>query len=209
MNIDLHKTHKAMFWEGQGRDVVVRKNRKGLEEIEKVEALYWFLRERSKLFWEKEIQPVMKAIHEAGGRAHCKPLHKYEGDQNMWWLYSVSKWNGVSNAGRLVISFDWVDEPEDPINQELGQRYYDRERFFRTVSYRIGITVFVLKRLLEDWLFENPPKKIGTILRLILNEREYVYMGVANSHNVLVWEKLFWQEDETIIVRANDEVKNK
>ena len=131
---------------------------------------------------------------------HAKPTHKYKGDQTMWWAYRYSK---LAPLYRWGYSFDWIDEPKEKINHELGQRLYDLDRYSKKFSHR----EYVLKSLLGQylskylyslydyqWLHDNQFSE--KLVKFTLLGDEYWYRIAWNKSGVPVWENFIWQSSK-------------
>ena len=132
---------------------------------------------------------------------HAKPTHGYTGEQNEWWEYEYSNTNPRYG---WIYSFDWIEEPKEKINHDLGQKLYDLDRYQR----KFGKRVFMLKKLLEkylskyvyriydyEWLYKN--QFSGKIVKITLRGDEYWYRITTNRNGVPVWENFIWQSNQT------------
>lgn len=132
---------------------------------------------------------------------HANPTHEYTGEQCKWWEYEYSNINPRYGWG---YSFNWIEEPPEKINYDLGQKLYDLDRYQR----KFGERVFMLQKLLEkyllkyvyliydyQWLDKN--QFSGKIMKITLRGDEYWYRIVANRNGVHVWENFIWQSNKT------------
>jgi hypothetical protein len=132
---------------------------------------------------------------------HAKPTHEYTGDQNKWWAWDYSKMDDRYGWG---YSFDWIEEPNEKINHDLGQKLYELDRYQR----KFGKRVFMLQKLLEkylleyvyriynyEWLYKN--QFSGKLVKITLRGDEYWYHIAMNKHGVSTWENFIWQSNQT------------
>lgn len=105
-------------------------------------------------------QAVVRQIDAAGGKAHCRVTHRYEGDGrdgraariDPWWIYRVSE-RGVG--------FDWTQEPSDPINLELGTALYELDNRKKDLWRRAYKFEHALRHAIEAQLFEVTGTEFG------------------------------------------------
>jgi hypothetical protein len=132
---------------------------------------------------------------------HAKPTHEYGGKQNQWWEYEYSNTSPRYGWG---YSFNWIGEPKEKINHDLGQKLYDLDRYQR----KFGDRVFMLQKLLEkylekyvyriynyEWLVKN--QFSGKLVKITLRGDEYWYRITTNRSGVAVWENFIWQSNQT------------
>jgi hypothetical protein len=132
---------------------------------------------------------------------HAKPTHEYTGDQNKWWAWDYSK---MDDRYGWRYSFDWIEEPNEKINHDLGQKLYELDRYQR----KFGKRVFMLQKLLEkylleyvyriynyEWLYKN--QFSGKSVKITLRGDEYWYRIAMNKHGVSTWENFIWQSNQT------------
>jgi len=180
-----------------GTEIIIRKtafpNPMTLEAIKDIEMRYWDIQEKRDLFYKEKWQQAYRGIEEAGGEAHCKVTHNYNGSGDPWWLWKIS------GEGRTRgIHYDWVETPTNPINLTLGQKFYEVEQYgYKTVGVRYNKFRTVLRRAIEQYLYQIPPTKEIT-LRFEINSRNYWYVSNYNQSGVLVWAKIAWPEDSTM-----------
>ena len=126
---------------------------------------------------------------------YAKPTHYYQGDKH-WWLYT----SRIYQEKRHSIGFDWVDEPAERINHELGQRFYHAERKMERYYGYTSMFGTILERAIDVYLRKNfPPEKDGVTLKLILNGRVYWYASYETQYKP-EWKKVSWPEANTIEV---------
>jgi len=165
-----------------------------LDDLPKLESRYTAISEKVDKFHSERYIPMFNKIVEVG-QAHAKPTHEYTGKQYAWWVYSARKYDGDSYS----IGFDWLDEePKEKLHVDIGQAYYHLERqIHRYYGYKYKFRK-VLEYAINNLLMDNLPTGNGQILKLILNSRTFWYASIRNSHDVLLWTKLAWAEDEII-----------
>ncbi len=140
--------------------------------------------DRKNKFRDEHYRPIFKRLMTVE-QAHAKPTHKFTG-RLKWWMYKASK-HGVG--------FDWVDEPKDKINHELGQMFYELDD--RMVRYGGYVYTFeiVLSHLIEKMLRkEYKPERTGTTMKLTINGRLFWYVAVQSRY-IVEWKKISWPYD--------------
>jgi len=159
-----------------------------LDDVAKLEARYWKILGKVKKFYREHWKIYYDRIIEAG-KAHAKPTHKYTGDLH-WWEYK--RYNHFD--GHSALSFDWVEEPKEPVNLELGQEYYHIDRKITRYYQYLGMFQVVLSQAISKYLkkyhkVEHP----GITLRFEINGRNYWYTSAYVGHS-LEWIKQSWSE---------------
>ena len=91
-----------------GIDLFIRPGR----SLAKIENLYRKLQKTAHKYWATACASIIHEIFAKGGKAHCKITHEFSGNYAPWWEWKVTDAYGMG----LGISFNWVDEPETPIN---------------------------------------------------------------------------------------------
>lgn len=157
-----------------------------LSDIATLEARRWRVKERTDRFYNEVFKPVYDAIIKAG-EAHARPTHKFNGDQK-WWRYYRNDYP----SEQPTISWDWVDDPDEPKNYEIGQHYYDIDhQLIRYYGY-MGSFNTVLEAAIHKYLWrEHKPDMASTTLRLILNGRDYWYVSGYIGCSI-EWVKVSW-----------------
>lgn len=152
-----------------------------------LEARYWRVLQAKINFYEQHYDPAFSALVDVG-EAHAMVSHEYQGSLDPWWLWRRSD----TSLGPSIV-FDWVTKPDNPINLEIGQRFYDVTRRANTVNKRVLRFETVLARMLWNWLDNHSPTTKGQTLALTINGRIYWYRSTY-SHKAqrLGWEKLHW-----------------
>jgi hypothetical protein len=194
--------------ETHGR-LLLRKNRrenpaKFLNEISRV---YKKAQHQYNNWRQKYLLPILR---EAEKRAiddrvimHAKPTHEFEPYRNYtWWAYDYSK---QPKPYRWGYSFDWIEEPKEKLNHDLGQALYESDRKSRKYQRRIYILEKILAQELSDylykiysynWLDEN--QFSGKIIKFNLQGDEYWYkIGCARRSVVPIWDNIIWQNKNT------------
>ena len=113
--------------------ILLRKNR----TIAETEQSWINLRNISQNYWNYHVLPLCNEIKEKG-KAHCKITHKYTGDFDPWWEYTFLH-DGIG--------FNWVKEPANPVNLELGQKYYQETKICDTKFAKEFVAKSVLIQL--------------------------------------------------------------
>ena len=176
-NVFMHGTDMGRIWEPKYLDIPT------------LEAKRWKMVQRYRKWTQEVWMPVWDAVKQVG-QAHAKVCHEYSGKCDPWWLYTFHDYGGIS--------MDWVSEPAEPLNLEIGQRYYYVERdALQTMSTRKSLFDAAFYRAMEKmlWKEENKPKTIGQTLKVQINNRLYWYITIINRHGVLEWEFLARPED--------------
>lgn len=165
-----------------------------LEDVAALEDRRWKVLQKTNEFYAKTWKPVFDEMIQAG-KAHAKPTHNYVGDRQ-WWLYRVSDFD--ERYLTRFISFDWVDEPEEKLNQELGQKYYEIDRQLERYYKYSGLFRTILGVAIDHHLRDNyPPERDGITLKFVINGRVYWYNSVM-GHCRAEWRKASWPETEMI-----------
>jgi hypothetical protein len=167
-----------------------------LEDVAKLEARYWKISEKVEKFYRNHWQTLYDQIIKAG-EAHAKPTHKYTGDLH-WWHYKRTEYVGNKYA-RFALSFDWVEEPEKPVNFKLGQRYYLIDRKLNRYYRYLGMFRTVLEKAIDNYLTKyHRAEKPGVTMRFEINGRNYWYAsGYAGAS--VEWTKQSWPEDNNLL----------
>jgi len=166
-----------------------------LDDVAKLEARYWKIYEKVQRFYQKHWKVLYDKIIEAG-EAHAKPTHKYTGDLH-WWQYKRTDYFG----GHSSLSFDWVKEPEEPVNIELGQRYYHIDRQIDRYYRYLGMFRVVLSQAISKYLQKyHKAEKPGITIRFEINGHNYWYASQYVGAS-LEWVKQSWPEDQLKEIR--------
>lgn len=167
------------------RSYFIRKNR----TVAQLESAYRRIEAKVLAIHDATVKSVIEQILANGGKAHAKVSHKYEGDIDPWWLYTVEN----SKLFHCVtFSEEWVKTPENPINLELGQALYDNDRIVRELFQKVCVAREIFKQRIESWCYKHLPKVPGEILKITINDRIYWYHASCNRYGVLMWESTFW-----------------
>jgi hypothetical protein len=132
---------------------------------------------------------------------HAKPTHTYTGEQDQWWLYEYSK---SERPYGWSYSSKWVDEPAVKLNHELGQKFYELDRY----QSKFGIRVYILEKILAYWLEKylyslysyewlNQNMFSEKIIKINLHGDEYWYKIQMSRHGVPLWKNFIWQSNNT------------
>jgi len=157
-----------------------------LSDIATLEARRWQMKERVDQFHNEIFKPAYDAMIEAG-EAHVKPTHKFTGEKKWWRYYRIDH-----PGSQPALSWDWVDDPGEPENYEIGQRYYNLDlQLTRYYGYVSKFTT-ALKAAIHKYLWkEHKPETTGITLRLVLNGRNYWYVSGYVGRNI-EWKKVSW-----------------
>jgi hypothetical protein len=134
---------------------------------------------------------------------HCKPTHEYKTLSNeTWWAYD---YHDSGKPYGWSYSFNWVEEPKEKQNHDLGQALYEADQKSEKYSGRVFVLQEFLKRELRvylltlypyKWLDENQFSE--KLVKFTLQGDEYWYkIGHARKSGVPVWENFIWQSNKT------------
>jgi len=124
------------------------------------------------------------------GKAHAKPTHRFvPHSKKDWWLYS----------GNRGISYEWIKEPEKPINLEVGQAYYHASKRSDQWHDYASKANRVFNQAIFRWLGSNRSKlsKEPGIECLVINGRRYLFERTNKHGYVRLAEYEFptaWEE---------------
>jgi hypothetical protein len=158
------------------------------------------------------IEPLWETIKSSAedGKffAHCKPTHNYQKYRNHdYWLYKFDKDTTYGWAS----SFDWVEEPKDKINFDLGQEFYKRDQEnlnrFQKRKFKLHKTLQHLldKECYKRYSYDDIAKfHDGHVINFEIFGKYYWYRVTRNRHGVNVWENFLWRVDavETFKIEA-------
>lgn len=165
-----------------------------LDDVAALEARHWKVLQYVRKFYNETWLPARRELEKVK-QAHAKPTHRYTGNKG-WWLYKVREFD--TNYQSYPISFDWVDEPKEKLNLEIGQKYYHiDQQLHRYYKYALLFRT-VLRRAIDLYLFKNhKPLRDGITLQLNINDRIYWYASTMGQWAV-EWQKVAWPEDEVM-----------
>jgi hypothetical protein len=143
-----------------------------MENIQLLQHRYNLVKERYFQYAKKYNLPAFDAVIKAG-KAHCKITHKFEGNYPPWWLYRES------HGG---ITFDWVDEPKEPINLDIGNRYYQTTQRLEQLGSRWHKFNVILMQSISSKLYEVSGQ-YGDLLQVKVLDNVYWY-----QHKQYTWE---------------------
>jgi hypothetical protein len=132
---------------------------------------------------------------------HCKPTHKFEPCENCtWWAYKYEDYGSPYGWG---YSFDWIEEPEEKLNHDLGQALYKAEQKSEKYNSRVFSLGELLKRELSDYLLKIYPYKwldenqfSEKLVKFNLQGDQYWYKIGRSHKGVPVWENFIWQNNK-------------
>lgn len=163
------------------------------EDLKKLEHRRWKILQAVKKFIKTIWKPAYNKILELN-QAHAQVKHKYQGEKDLWWLYSICDF-----SGKKAITWDWVDKPNKPINLDIGNSYYyinkrledllKRERKFNT-AFRWALEEFTRKQ--ED------PNGYNLNLKITINGRDYWFASVMQRSGKFSWDMRVFPENKTI-----------
>jgi hypothetical protein len=167
---------------------------KSLDDIARMEQRCWDMRVKARAYWNEVVRPLAGVIRGKGGKAHCKPTHKFEPYKNYtWWLWEIDD---------MGFSWDWCEEPDEPINIEEGTAMYQLDRRSDQLFGRANLFKRALERAISGYLYDNEEAQKaehGQTLRLELNGRNYWYSAEKKYPDSKVYfEKLQMPMDNTI-----------
>lgn len=194
--------------ETRGR-LLLRKNRREnpIQFLNEIARAYKKAQHQYDNWRQKYLLPIFR---EAEKRAvddrtimHAKPTHQFEPYLNRtWWAYDYSK---QPKPYGWSYSFDWIEEPEEKINHDLGQALYESDRKSNKYNGRVYILEKILAQELSEylrhiypyeWLDEN--QFSGKIVKFNLQGDEYWYkIGRARRSGALIWDNIIWQNNNT------------
>lgn len=185
----MEDTTISIFDESSRKRISVHKYR--LQNTSEIEKRYRRQLEFCEKFHELRWKRAFIEIKENGGLAHCKPSHRFDSEKK-YWLY---------NCDETGIGFEWVDEPKEFINLELGQRFYDLDSYSNSVYARRRIFLVALERALEIVIDRETGSKYlcseesaGKQLCLSINGRNYWYY-LKQERGCQIWTKLSWPDN--------------
>lgn len=148
-----------------------------LEDVNKLHKRYQKVKKGYKKFLEEKFRKVYDDVVKVK-KAHAKITHKYSGNYDPWWLFTVSE---------TGISFDWVKKPEKPKNLEIGNNYYKNERRLEQYSRWVNKFRIVLKFAIDQKL-SKVEGKTGEILQLTMNDEIFLFRYEKYSWNWLSFD---------------------
>lgn len=180
----------SIFDESSRNNIFVKKI--SLERLSELERRYHRQIEACESFHELRWRKAFSAIRENGGKAHCKPTHKFQSDKK-YWLYA---------CGQIGIGFEWVDKPKEFINFELGQKFYELDTYSNSVYTRRRTFSIALEKAIEMVIDRETGSRYGFSeetagkqLCLNINGRNYWYY-LKQGRNIQKWEKLSWPDNQ-------------
>lgn len=156
---------------------------------------------------EKHYLPILEEAKKraADGKVfmHAQPTHEYEVYRGQtWWKY---KYDYSPKPYGWGYTFDWVDEPLEKINHDLGQALYEADQKSKKYNHRVFILEKLFQRELEnylyniysfEWLEQNQFSE--KLVKFNLLGDEYWYkIGHARGSGVPIWDNFIWQNNKT------------
>lgn len=200
--------YETMGFEASRGRLLLNKNRRKnqIAFLNDIARIYKKAQKRFEDFYNGEIIPI---LDEAKSRAkdgkvilHAKPSHKFEPYRNYtWWAYNYRDSGKTYGWG---YSFDWIEEPQEKINHDLGQVLYDSQKKSDRFSGRALVLEQILKAELEKyiyniypykWLDENHFTGRNKIVKFTLCGDQYWYKISYSRHGVPIWENFIWQSN--------------
>lgn len=200
--------YETMGFEASRGRLLLNKNRRKnqIAFLNDIARIYKKAQKRFEDFYNGKIIPI---LDEAKSRAedgevilHAKPSHKFEPYRNCtWWAYDYHDSGKPYGWG---YSFDWIEEPQEKINHDLGQALYDSREKNDRLNGRVWVLEQVLKAELSqyiyniyswNWLEENQLTQREKIIKITLQGDEYWYKIGRARHGVPIWENFIWQNN--------------
>lgn len=149
-------------------------------DIKYLYPIYVKVQKRRNEAWDK-VSETVKEIEATGNPiAHTKPTHKFKplyGET--WWVYRISNYG---------FGFDWIGEPEDKVNLELGDKLYKQER--RAMEW--AGKYHKVKKVLLDAIIDTLPKEIkkATMCKVQVGEHHFLFQATPNRYGVFLWNHI-------------------
>jgi hypothetical protein len=92
---------------------------------------------------------------------------------------------------------EWVDEPKEPLNLDIGNLYYHVEFYeWKQQLRRQRLFVAAFNRAMEQYFNQQDiPKLPGKAIKIIINERTYWYITALSRHGGIAWTPMFLPEE--------------
>lgn len=156
-----------------------------LKDVKALEARWWKMLCKRRKLVDEIWKPLYDAVVESGG-AHAKITHKHNGEFG-WWYYR--------KVGIYDLSFDWVKEPKEPMNWELGQRYYEADAdMLRYGRYVWKFNVALTNAIYKEFLSKEPPDNPGSIWCITINGRDFLYLSRQAGAAKPFWQSVGWPD---------------
>lgn len=140
-------------------------------DIFELELLTHKLYSKFKTYCETVQKPAFNMVVKVG-YAVVKPTHEY----NLYHNYTYWEYVTLKNDGIDYILFNWIPEPDNKINEEIGTFYYQAEQRKEILCRRYYRVKEVLLQQLNTILYERRKSyRKGDIVKIVLNGREFFY----------------------------------
>ena len=199
-----YEKYTSISIEGMSGIFLLRRDRKRNTQkyLNDVAKVYKKCQRKYTQWREENLIPLFENIKERADNdtvyLHAKPTHENDKYQNHdWWIYKYSK-----RSLRWGYFFDWVEEPEEKLNHDLGQLLYEYTQYETKFQHRETMLKGLLSGALYDyvyslydykWIDENQFSE--TLVKISLLGDEYWYRIGRNRHGVPVWENFVWQSN--------------
>lgn len=164
-----------------------------LWDLPKLESRYWNIKRICEKFYLERWRPIYERLLEVGN-THAKPTHKFNSSVD-WWFYKVR-----IEGDKCWISWDWVEAPKEPLNQEVGQAYYYVDQWMEKKWRAKGMFRQVLEESFLKYLgSEFKDVGPGKTMHLTVNGRHYWYVTQRTRWGGSEWVKMVWPEEESMM----------
>jgi hypothetical protein len=181
-------------------DFHLRKNRNQIYDVALAyERVILFENDHRQVYIDPLWETIKSSAKDGKFFAHCKPTHKCTYDvENMYWLFKFDK----DSTYGWCSSFDWVEEPEEKINFDLGQEFYKRNEEsrnrFQNRKWKLhqALKYLLDKECYKRYSYDEIAKfHEGHVINFEILGKHYWYRVARNLHGVNVWENFLWRVD--------------
>lgn len=148
-------------------------------------------------FWNPLLDEIKSLAVDNKVILHAKP----DIGTDKWWQYTYEKSTDPCGWGYY---FSWISEPKQKINEDLGQRLYDFDKYMRKFNDRCYMLSKLLEKHLLDYLYELHDRDFidkrrfsNKLVKFTLLGDEY-WFRIGFSRGAAVWENFIWQSNQTI-----------
>jgi hypothetical protein len=203
-----YEIYESVGIENMRKNLLLRRNRREnpIKFLNDISRIYKIAQRQYKEWRVKYYDPILSEARERAvdGKIfmHAKPNHNYKVYRGQtWWKY---KYDYSPKPYGWGYTFDWVDEPEEKINHDLGQALYEADRKSQKYNHRVFILEKFFQKELEkylyslysyDWLHQNQFSE--KLVKFNLLGDEYWYKISHSKNGVPVWENFIWQSNNT------------
>jgi hypothetical protein len=150
------------------------------------------------MFWSPLLEEIQSLAVDNKVILHAKP----DTGNSMWWQYTYEKSPDPYGWG---YSFSWISEPKEKINENLGQKLYDLDKYKQKFNNRHYMLSKILEKYLLDYLYElhdndfiDKHRFSNKLVKFTLLGDEY-WFRIGCRRGVPAWENFIWQSNKTII----------